>query len=106
MSKRKRLEYLILTSCVFLSGFVIYGFLGSFQPQINDDKVVFFFVFGALGGFMFSLILSTIILSSRFFEKRGLPFKIVAAVLWPITFACCFYVGFFMYNRLRGDNFG
>ena len=33
----------------------------------------------------------------RFFQKRGLTFKIVAAVLWPITFACCFYVGVFMY---------
>ena len=97
MSKRKRLEYLIITSCVLLSGFVIYGFVGSIQPLINDSKVASFFVFGALGGFGFSLILSTIILSSRFFQKRGLTFKIVAAVLWPITFACCLYVGVFMY---------
>ena len=97
MSKRKRLEYLIITSCVLLSGFVIYGFVGSIQPLINDSKVASFFVFGALAGFGFSLILSAIILSSRFFQKRGLTFKIVAAVLWPITFACCFYVGVFMY---------
>lgn len=97
MSKRKRLEYLIITSCVLLSGFIIYGFVGSVQPLINDSKVTSFFAFGALGGFGFSLILSTIILSSSFFQKRGLTFKIVAAVLWPITFACCFYVGVFMY---------
>ncbi len=38
MSKRKRLEYLIITSCVLLSGFVIYGFVGSIQPLINDSK--------------------------------------------------------------------
>ena len=97
MSKRKRLEYLIITSCVLLSGFIIYGFVGSVQPLINGSKVTSFFAFGALGGFGLSLILSTIILSSRFLQKRSLIFKIAAAVLWPITFACCFYVGVFMY---------
>lgn len=97
MSKRKRLEYLIITSCVFLSGFVIYGLIGSIHTLINNNKISSFLVFGALGGFGFSLIISTIILSSRFFQKRGLVFKIVSAILWPITFACCFYVGAFMY---------
>lgn len=97
MSKRKRLEYLIITACVFLSGFVIYGLVGSIHPLINDSKVASFFFFGALGGFGFSMILSTIILSARFFTKKGLTFKIVAAVLWPITFGCCFYVGVIMY---------
>ena len=33
----------------------------------------------------------------RFFKKRGLIFKTVCAVLWPITFGCCFYAGVFMY---------
>ena len=52
MSKRKRLEYLIITSCVLLSGFVIYGFVGSIQPLINDSKVASFFAFGVgkMGG--------------------------------------------------------
>ena len=97
MSKRKRLEYFIITACVLLSGFIIYGLVGSIQPVINDSKIISFFAFGALGGSGFSMILSSIILCARFFQKRGLAFKIVAAVLWPITFACCFYVGFLMY---------
>ena len=97
MIKRKRLEYLLVTTCVLLSGFFIYGLVGSIQALINNNKTLSFFAFGALGGFGFSIIVSTIILASKFFQKRGLVFKIVAAILWPITFACCFYVGVFMY---------
>ena len=97
MSKRKRLEYLIITACVLLSGFIIYGLVGSIQPQINDSKIISFFVFSALGGFGFSMMLSSIILCSRFFQKRGLTFKIVSSILWPITIACCLFVGVFMY---------
>lgn len=97
MNKRKRLEYLIITASVFLSGFIIYGFVGSMQPLINDNKAISFLACGVFGGFGFSIILSTIILSSRFFTKRGLAFKVISAILWPITFACCFYAGVFMY---------
>ena len=60
MSKRKRLEYLIITSCVLLSGFIIYGFVGSVQPLINGSKVTSFFAFGALGGFGLQKVLLTI----------------------------------------------
>ncbi|MBE6586852.1 MAG: hypothetical protein E7647_00390 [Ruminococcaceae bacterium] len=97
MDKRKRLEYLLVTAILFVSGFMIYGLLGCVQPFINNNRILSFFAFGALGGFSFSLILSTIILSARFFAKKSLAFKVVCAVLWPITFACCFYACFFMY---------
>ena len=93
MSKRKRLEYLIITTCVLFSGFVIYGLLGSIPPLVNDSKTLSFLAFGALGGFGFSVVISTVILASKFFQQRGLVFKTVAVVLWPITLACCFYVG-------------
>ncbi len=97
MNKRKRLEYLIITACVFLSGFIIYGLVGSMHPLISDNKALSFLAYGALGGFGFSILLSSVILSSRFFARRGLVFKVVSAILWPITVACCFYVGAFMY---------
>ena len=97
MDKRKRLEYLIVTAILFVSGFLIYGLLGCVQPLINNNRILSFLAFGALGGFFLSNILSTIILSSRFFAKKGLAFKVVASIFWPITFACCFYVCFFMY---------
>lgn len=81
MDKRKRLEYLIITACVFASGFIIYGLAGSIEPLIIDSRLTSFLLFGCLGGFGFSVIVSTIILSSRFFQKRGLALKTVSAVL-------------------------
>ena len=97
MDRKKRIEYLITTMCVLISGFLMYGLVGSMEPLIDNSKVKSFLLFGLLGGFGFSMIVSTIILSARFFAKKKLGFKIVAAILWPITFACSFYAGFFIY---------
>ena len=97
MTKKNRIEYLLCTLCVAITGFIIYGFLGSMTPLINDNKMQSFLIFGCLGGFGFSAVVSTIILSVAFFKKRGLAFKMLAAILWPITFAACVYVGMFSY---------
>ncbi len=56
-----------------------------------------FLLFGCLGGFGFSAIVSTIILSVGFFKKLELKFKIIASLFWPITFAVCLYVGILSY---------
>ncbi len=97
MDRKKRIEYLITTMSVLISAFVMYGFVGSIEPLIDNSKAKSFFLFGLLGGFGFSMIVSTIILATRFFSKKKLGFKFVAAILWPITFACVFYAGFFIY---------
>ena len=97
MTKKTRIEYLVCTLSVLVTGFVIYGLLGSIDPLINESKLQSFLLFGCLGGFGFSAVVSTIILSVGFFKKRGLIFKIVASVLWPITFAACVYAGMFSY---------
>ena len=97
MTKKTRIEYLVCTLSVLVTGFVIYGLLGSIDPLINESKLQSFLLFGCLGGFGFSAVVSTIILSVGFFKKRGLIFKIVASVLWPITFAACVYAGIFSY---------
>ena len=97
MTKKTRIEYLVCTSSVVVTGFVIYGLVGSIEPLINESKLQSFLLFGCLGGFGFSAVVSTIILSVGFFKKRGLIFKIVASVLWPITFAACVYAGMFSY---------
>ena len=97
MTKKTRIEYLVCTLSVVVTGFVIYGFVGSIEPLINENKLQSFLLFGCLGGFGFSAVVSTIILSVGFFKKRGLVFKIVASVLWPITFAACVYAGMFSY---------
>ena len=97
MTKKNRIEYLVCTLSVLVTGFVLYGFVGSIEPLINENKLQSFLLFGCLGGFGFSAVVSTIILSVGFFKKRGLIFKIVASVLWPITFAACVYAGIFSY---------
>ena len=97
MTKKNRIEYLVCTLSVLVTGFVIYGLVGSIEPLINENKLQSFLLFGCLGGFGFSAVVSTIILSVGFFKKRGLIFKIVASVLWPITFAACVYAGIFSY---------
>ena len=97
MTMKNRIEYLVCTLSVLVTGFVIYGLVGSIEPLINENKLQSFLLFGCLGGFGFSAVVSTIILSVGFFKKRGLIFKIVASVLWPITFAACVYAGIFSY---------
>lgn len=97
MDKKKRIEYLATTMCVLFTGFIIYGLVGSMGPIIDNSKSKSFLLFGLIGGIGFSAIVSTIILTVRFFAKRKLGFKIVAALLWPLTFACSIYVGFICY---------
>ena len=97
MTRKARITYLATTLSVFATGFIIYGWLGSLEPLINNNKIISFLCFGALGGFGFSILLSTVILVARFFAKKELWFKIIAALLWPITFAVSVYVGVFSY---------
>lgn len=97
MSKKERIEYLVCTLCVVVTGFIIYGFLASSQPDINESKLQSFLFFGCMGGFGFSAVVSTIILSVRFFKKRETGFKVIASILWPLTFGVCAWVGILTY---------
>ncbi len=97
MTKQNRIEYLVCTLSVAVTGFIIYGFLGYISKFINESSLQSFLFFGCLGGLGFSSMVSAIILSASFFKKRGLVFKIIASALWPITFGVCVYVGIFSY---------
>ena len=97
MSRRNRVEYLICTLGVFMTGFLMYGFLGSQQPYMNFEKSETFLFFGLLGGFGFSGLVSTLILSARFFSKCGTVCKVICAMLWPITFGACVFAGYLCY---------
>jgi hypothetical protein len=95
MTKKQRIECLVAPLCVFCSAFLIYALLGSAQPLINNSKIQSFFIFGLLGGFGFSGIFHSILFAVKFFSKKTFTLKIIASLLWPITFACAVYVGFF-----------
>lgn len=97
MSREKRISYLFTTLCVFITGFFIYGFLGISNPLVDGSKLLSFLYTACLGGFGFSMLLSTIILSANFFSKKKLAFKITAAILWPITVLCVVYLGIICY---------
>lgn len=102
MSRKNRIEYLVCTMCVLITGFIIYGLVGYVTPDLNvplihNSKIQSFFLLGCLGGLVFSMALSGIILTVRFISKRSLKFKIIASVFWIITFACTFYVGVLAY---------
>ena len=97
MSRKNRIAYLITTLCVLISAFFIYGAIGSIGLLMFENKLASFCYWGLLGGIGFSMVFSSVILAVIFFKKRSLPFKIVAAILWPITFACIFYAGSVLY---------
>lgn len=97
MSKKNRWEYLICTMCVLITGFIIYGLIGSMEPVIHNQRMQSFWIFGCLGGLGFSMLLSGIILTVRFISKRSFKFKMIASVFWIITFACAVYVGILGY---------
>lgn len=73
--RNKRIKYLVTTFLVFATGFIIYEILGSMNSLDNENKFVSFILFGCLGGFGFSIILSTIILTARYFSKKVLNLK-------------------------------
>ena len=97
MTKKNRIEYLICTLSVLITGFIMYGYLASLQPLGDESKLKSFLLFGFLGGIGFSALVSTIILSVSFFKKRSFAFKVIASILWPITFGVCVYCGLFVY---------
>jgi len=97
MDRKSRIAYLMVTTAVFISAFIIYGLLSSVQPTVANSEVKTFLLFGCLGGLGFSMFLSMIILAVRFFLKKSLKFKVIAAFLWPVTLGCIFYVGVLSY---------
>ena len=92
LTKKQRLEYFFTTFSVFISGFFIYGIIGSLNSEPNS-----FWTFGLLGGLGFSMILSSVILAVSFFKRKSFSVKLIASLLWPITLLCIFFVGLLSY---------
>ena len=69
MTKKYRIEYLVCTLSIAITGFIIYGLVGSIEPLINGSKLKSFLLFGCLGGFGFSAIASPLFFR-LFFSKN------------------------------------
>ena len=107
MSKSKRVEYLLVTLIVFISAGALFGFLygnavsmpiedaelalmveqGTIQPFMSEWMI------GLIAGYTFSSFTSAFIWIARFFSRRRLWFKLLAAFLWPLTLWICMLVG-------------
>ena len=97
MTKQKRKEYLILTSCAFGIGAFLYTVPFALIKNVAYIPNIPYAVTAIMGGIFIGAIISAIILAANFFSKRGLAIKIVAVCLFPITMAVIFYVGFFTF---------
>ncbi|MBQ7887842.1 MAG: hypothetical protein IJ313_13280 [Clostridia bacterium] len=94
MDRKKRIEYLAVTWAVFASMFALFFFLGTTSGSADFmTEEQFRWLSGLMGGYMFSSILSGIMLAARFFAKRKLAFKVVAALLAFFTFFVVYVVG-------------
>ena len=97
LTVKSREEYFFATTGVFISAFIIYGILGTFMQEelFNNNNFLQLLLFGSIGGYGFSSILSGIILFARYIVKKSTLFKTVCGILFPITFAVVVYVGIF-----------
>ena len=102
MTKKQRIEYLVCTLASGFGGGLMYGLIGIIVGLTVPSSELplgpaLSLLAGVGGAVLISSTVSTLILSANFFKKRSLAFKVVAAILWPITFSVCFYAGFFMF---------
>lgn len=106
-AKRKRVEFFSITTAVFFSTAVLlgllFGALVKFSFAAAGDAEMAEFpltpaamgvIFGLVYGLIISMIIGAIMLFARFMSDKPLWLKILAAVLWPITYMC---IGMVMY---------
>ena len=111
MSKRKRIEYLLVTLAAFVSGGLLYAFVSQMSMQMVQDSGLVIgwpaWQTGLMGGYFISSIVSAVILAARFLAKRALWFKVLAAFLWFPAAGISLAVGmigffpYWVYNLVR-----
>lgn len=108
MNRRKRIEYLAVTASMFISVTLLLYYVGEFSSTVPVENETLFKIVGSLNmGYLFTGILSGIMLAAGFFARRRLRFKVIAAALWLVTLFAVFGVGVFglipyqIYNLIR-----
>lgn len=95
MTKKERVGYLLCTVASFISGFIIFAYIGTHGPWapggVSESKV--FMLFGLAGGLAVAVTLSGVILTTWVVRESSTVFKIIVAFLWPVTAACAVCVG-------------
>ena len=111
MSKRKRIEYLLVTLAAFVSGAFLYAFVGQISMQAVQESGLEIgwpaWQTGLMGGFFVSSLVSAVMLAARFFAKRRLWFKVLAAFLWfpvagmSLAVGMIAFLPYWIYNLIR-----
>lgn len=104
MTYIERKKYLIFVSTAFVTGFVLYGFIGLFlffdkdisQQQTLLQRVLTVIGIGVLGGYLISAILSGILLFANYIREKSTRFKVLAIVLFMLTVQLIALAGFFL----------
>lgn len=104
MTYIERKKYLIFVSTAFVTGFVLYGFIGLFlffdkdisQQQTLLQRVLTVIGIGVLGGYLISAILSGILLFANYIREKSTRFKVLAIVLFMLTVQLIALAGFIL----------
>ena len=102
---------IILPLAAFLSGFLLYGFIGAVTSDGTrimkiDNTYVYILLVGLLGGYIIFSIINGIMLTVKWISNRTLKQKIALAVIWIIPLYCVmlglFYsIPYFVYNVVK-----
>lgn len=96
--RKKRIEYLAVTSSVFVSGFLLYFLVALLVPQQTAGaRLAIGFLAGLMAGVLLAGIVSGAILFARLMSKAPLWAKILCGVFFFITFIAIFYAGVFSF---------
>lgn len=97
MDRKKRIEYLAVTWTMFASVVLMFYFAGDFSSSVPVENEKLFRLAGSLMmGYVLTGLLSGIMLAARFFARRSLRFKVLAAALWMVTMLAVFGGGEFL----------
>ena len=86
MKRKERIEFLLITLCMFVSVFLVFFLVGNLEGNIQPEKIEGVRkLLSFAAAFVYSGFFTGVMFAVRFFSKRGLVFKAVAAFLWFIT---------------------
>lgn len=98
MNLEKRKEYFMLTSIIFIIGFLLFGFTATCNSEVLEipfNKFLVFLIYGLAGGVLVGGIMSGILISAQIIRRQKLIIKIILSIFFPITLILICYIGIF-----------
>lgn len=104
MTYIERKNYVIYITTAFLTGVVLYGFLGFLLFNDRDiieqssllQRILMVIASGLVGGYLISSILTGGLLFVHYMKRKSVRFKVLAIVFFMITIVIIEFAGFFL----------